>query len=168
MSETRELSMDDYLSMLRRRLKVLVIPALFGVLGGFGISKAFTPRYSSTATVLVEGQKVPDSYVMPVITSDFAQRVQSLSQQVLSPAVCVRWCTVSAWSSPRMSKLIANIQQNMQVSPVITTMSAAAAASPTAKTKKPTAGNEPLPGFTVQYTDSEPDRAQKVCNAITR
>jgi len=63
--------------------------------------------------------------------------------------------------------LIGQIQQNMQVEPVITTMSAAAASSPTAKTKKPSAGNEPLPGFTVAYSDTDPARAQKVCSAMT-
>ena len=55
----------------------------------------------------------------------------------------------------------------MQVQPVITTMSAAAAASPTAKTKRPSASNEPLPGFNVIYTDSDGARAQKICNALT-
>ncbi len=78
--------MDDYLAMLRRRLKVILIPALVAPLSGFLISYALPPRYTSTATVLVEGQKVPDNYVQPVITSDFAQRVQTLSQQILSPS----------------------------------------------------------------------------------
>jgi len=79
----RELTVDDYLAMIKRRLKVILIPALIAPLAGFLVSKAFSPRYASTATVLVEGQKVPDSYVAPVITSDFTQRVQSLSEQVL-------------------------------------------------------------------------------------
>ena len=46
----------------------------------------FSPRYTSQSTVLVEGQKVPDNYVLPVITADFTQRVQTLSQEVLSPS----------------------------------------------------------------------------------
>src|SRR5271170_7123809 len=85
----RELTMDDYLAMLRRRLKVILIPALIAPLGGFLISYApfFPPKYSSQATVLVEGQKVPDTLVTPVITSDFAQRVQSLSQKILTPSL---------------------------------------------------------------------------------
>src|ERR1035438_5543794 len=81
----RELTMDDYLAMLRRRLKVILIPALVAPLAGFLVSYLLPPRYQTQSTVLVESQKVPDNYVLPVITSDFAQRVQSLSQEVVSP-----------------------------------------------------------------------------------
>src|SRR6202011_2647171 len=69
-----------------RRLKVILIPALLAPLTGFLASYAFSPKYTSQSTVLVEGQKVPDNYVQPVITADFTQRVQTLSQQVLSPS----------------------------------------------------------------------------------
>src|SRR5580700_488947 len=168
MSGNRELQMDDYLAMLRRRLKVILIPALVAPLSGFLISYVLPPKYSSQSTVLVEGQKVPDNYVMPVITADFAQRVQTLSQEVLSPSRLRPVIHSLNLVKPEdEGKLIGDIQQNMQVEPVITTMSAAVAASPTAKTKKPSAGSEPVPGFTVNYSDSNAARAQKVCNALT-
>jgi len=160
--------MDDYLAMLRRRLKVILIPALVAPLAGFGISYVLPPKYSSQSTVLVEGQKVPDNYVLPVITADFAQRVQTLSQEVLSPSRLRPVIHSLNLVKPEdEGKLIGEIQQNMQVEPVITTMSAAVSASPTAKTKKPSAGSEPVPGFTVNFTDSDAARAQKVCNALT-
>ena len=144
MSGNRELQMDDYLAMLRRRLKVILIPALVAPLSGFLISYVLPPKYSSQSTVLVEGQKVPDNYVMPVITADFAQRVQTLSQEVLSPSRLRPVIHSLNLVKPEdEGKLIGEIQQNMQVEPVITTMSAAVAASPTAKTKKPSAGSEP-------------------------
>jgi len=167
----RELTMDDYLAMLRRRLKVILIPALIAPLGGFLISYApfFPPKYSSQATVLVEGQKVPDTLVTPVITSDFAQRVQSLSQKILTPSLLRPLIdSLNLGLKPEEErKLIAGIGQNMTVDPVMTLMSAAVANSPTAKTKKPSASNEPVPGFNVGYSDSDPVRAQKICNALT-
>lgn len=188
MSENRELQMDDYLAMLRRRLKVILIPALVAPLTGFFISYVLPPKYTSQSTVLVEGQKVPDNYVLPVITADFAQRVQSLSQEVLNPTllkamlkggpvkmgrdtvpiVGLETSDPKTFKPEDEGKLIGSIQQSMQVEPVLTTMSVAVAGSPTAKTKKPSAGNEPLPGFTVNYNDSDPARAQKICNALTQ
>jgi polysaccharide chain length determinant protein (PEP-CTERM system associated) len=36
-----------------------------------------------------------------------------------------------------------------------------------AKKKKPSASDEPQPGFIVSYTDSNPEHAQKICNALT-
>jgi uncharacterized protein involved in exopolysaccharide biosynthesis len=168
MSENRELTMDDYLAMLRRRLKVILIPTLIAPLAGFLVSYAFTPKYTSQATVLVEGQKVPDNYVTPVITSDFSQRVQALSQKVLSPTLLRPVIHSLALVKPEdEGKLVNEIQQNMQVEPVITSMSSAVASSPTAKTRRPNASNEPVPGFNVSYSDSDGVRAQKICNALT-
>ena len=164
MSENRELTMDDYLAMLRRRIKVILIPALLAPLAGFMVSYVFPPKYTSQSTVLVEGQKVPDSYVQPVITSDFSQRIQTLSQEVLAPSRLRPVIRSLALVKPDdEGKLISQIQQNMQVEPVITSMSAAAAG---AKKKKPSS-QEAVPGFNVNYTDSDPVRAQKICNAMT-
>jgi uncharacterized protein involved in exopolysaccharide biosynthesis len=168
MSENRELSMDDYLAMLRRRLKVILIPTLLAPLAGFMVSYVFSPKYSSQSTVLVEGQKVPDSYVLPVITSDFTQRVQSLSQEVLSPSRLRPVIRSLAIVKPEEEgMLISEIQQNMVVQPVITSMSAAAQNSPNVKKQKPSANTEPVPGFTVNYSDKKADRAQKICDALT-
>ena len=170
MSENRELTMDDYLAMLRRRLKVILIPALLAPLAGFLASYAFSPKYTSQSTVLVEGQKVPDNYVQPVITADFTQRVQTLSQQVLSPSRLRPMIENLGLARPdEENKLISDIQQNMQVEPVITSMSAAAAQAGIAgaKKKKQSSTDEPVPGFNVIYSDSNASRAQKICNAMT-
>src|ERR1700687_2691331 len=170
MSENRELTMDDYLAMLRRRLKVILIPALLAPLAGFMVSYVFPPKFTSQSTVLVEGQKVPDNYVQPVITSDFTQRIQTLSQQVLSPSRLRKVIqSLNVVKPDEENKLIEDIQHNMQVEPVITSMSAAAhsAGASGAKKKKPSASQEPLPGFNVEYTDSNAARAQKICNAMT-
>jgi len=127
----RELTMDDYLAMLRRRLKVILIPALIAPLTGFLVSYALPSRYQTQSTVLVEGQKVPDNYVAPVITSDFAQRVQSLEERVKSPSLLRPMLQSLGFARPEeQNKLIADINQNMQVEPVITSMSAAVDAAP--------------------------------------
>src|SRR5437879_12037274 len=84
MIENRELTLDDYLAMIRRRFKVILIPALLAPLAGWLISYAFTPKYTSQSLVLVEGQKVPESMVQPVVTQDLSARVATLQQQVLS------------------------------------------------------------------------------------
>jgi uncharacterized protein involved in exopolysaccharide biosynthesis len=169
MSENRELTMDDYLAMLRRRLKVILIPALLSPLAGFMVSYVFQPKYTSQSTVLVEPQKMPDDYVKPVITSDFTQRIQTLSQKVLSPSRLRPVIqSLNLVKPEEEGKLIEDINQNMRVEPVITTMSAAASAGASgAKKKKASGGQEPVPGFNVEYTDSNAVRAQKICTAMT-
>jgi uncharacterized protein involved in exopolysaccharide biosynthesis len=171
MSENRELTMDDYLAMLRRRLRVILIPALLAPLAGYLVSYVFPPKYTSTATVLVEGQKVPENYVTPVITSDFTQRVQTLSQEVKSTDRLrkVIQDNLRIVTADEQDKLIEDIRNNMEVEPVITSMSAAASSAGIsgAKKKKASATDEPVPGFNVIYTDSNARRAQDICNVLT-
>jgi polysaccharide chain length determinant protein (PEP-CTERM system associated) len=171
MSENRELTMDDYLAMLRRRLKVILIPVLIAPIGGFLVSYApfFHPRYTSQSTVLVEGQTVPADYVKPVVTADFTQRVQTLSQEIASPGKLRPMIQSLGVKPEEEAKLISDIQSYTQVNPMITSMSAAAqqVGVSAAVKKKPQVTDEPVPGFTVNYTDSDPERAQKICNALT-
>src|SRR6202140_2141788 len=86
MIQNRELTMDDYLAMLRRRAKGILIPPLLAPLVGFLVSYAFTAKYTSQSTILVEGQKVPDTMVQPVATEDLAARINTLIPQVTSQA----------------------------------------------------------------------------------
>jgi len=172
--DTRELTMDDYLAMARRRLKVVLIPLLIAPVAGFLVSylPIFPPKYTSQSTVLVEGQKVPFNYVQPVITADFTQRVQTLGQQVLSAAslrpVIDSLENQGLVKAGEEGKVMEQIRANMQLTPMLTSMSATSGAAGLAAAKKrasPT--DEPVPGFNVSYTDKNPDRAQKICNAMT-
>src|SRR5579859_1572480 len=163
MSENRELTMDDYLAMLRRRLKVILIPALIAPLAGFLVSYVFPPKYTSTATIEVEVQKVPDTYVQSVITADFTQRVQTIQERVMSPARLRPVVQSLGLVKPEEeSNFIEEIRQSVLVEPVITPLSASASSK-----KKGSATSGPQPGLNVSYTDSNKERAQKVCNALT-
>src|SRR5215467_11558728 len=166
MIENRELTMDDYLAMVRRRLKVILIPALLAPVAAFLISYAFPPKYTAQSLVLVEGQRVPDAYVKPVITSDFSQRIATLQTQVMSPnRLRPMLEAMGVTNANEQGKLIADIQANMSVQPVITAISSATSGK--TKKSKPSANAEPLPGFYVQYTDSDAKRAQQVTDQLT-
>jgi polysaccharide chain length determinant protein (PEP-CTERM system associated) len=173
MIENRELTMDDYLAMVRRRLKVILIPALLAPLAGFLVSYAFPPKYSSQSLVLVEGQKVPDNYVQPVITSDFTQRLATMQQQVLAgnrlrPMIE----RLGIAKSGEEGAIIQEIRANMSVEPVITDISGggstpSAGSTKKTKSKKPSGTGTPVPGFYVNYISSSPRRAQQICNELT-
>ncbi len=139
----------------RRWMKVILTLALSGALGGFLISYMLPTRYQTQATILVESPKIPEEYVHSIITSDIAERVQSLEEEVKSPSHLHPMLQSLGYVRPEeQSSLTRDIQQNMQVDPVITSMSAAAEPAKAA-------------GFTVTYTDTDAARAQKICNAVT-
>lgn len=163
MIQSRELTMDDYLAMLRRRAKVILIPGLLAPLVGFLISYAFTSKYTSQSLILVEGQKVPETMVQPVVSQDLTARVATLQQQVLSQSrlqpVVDR--VYPGRNSQEVGEIIDTIRQNMTVEPVITDLSQIGGK------KRPGAQGSPVPGFYVNYTASKPREAQQICTELT-
>jgi polysaccharide chain length determinant protein (PEP-CTERM system associated) len=163
MIQNRELTMDDYLSMLRRRAKVILIPALFAPLVGFVVSYAFTPKYTSQSLILVEGQKVPESMVQPVVSEDLTARMATLQQQVMSQTnlqpVVER--VFRGKSSQEVGEIIDQIRLNMTVEPVVTDLSMASGK------KKGSGQGTAVPGFYVKYTSSKPREAQQICAELT-
>src|SRR5215469_14936499 len=91
MIENRDLTIDDYLSMLRRRVKLILIPTLLAPLVGFVVSLFVPAKYTSTALVLVEAQQVPTGVVQSVVTEDLAQRIATMQQQVLGKTGLRPW-----------------------------------------------------------------------------
>jgi polysaccharide chain length determinant protein (PEP-CTERM system associated) len=164
MIENRELTMDDYVAMLRRRARVILIPVLLAPLAGFLVSFAFPSKYTSQSTILVEGQRVPENMVQPVVSEDLTARVETLQQQVLSQSrlqpVVER--LFPGKNSEEVSAIIDEIRLNMQVQPVVTDLSQIGA---TIK-KKPGQGSS-VPGFNVNYTASSAREAQQICNELT-
>jgi polysaccharide chain length determinant protein (PEP-CTERM system associated) len=159
MIQNRELTMDDYVGMLRRRLWVILIPALIAPAIGFGVSYLFAPKYTSQSTVLVEGQKVPEGYVKPIFTEDLMQRISSLQQEVLSRnrlQPMVERLGI-AKSGGNVDDVIDQVRKDVAITPVW----AAGAAT------KRKVGQSDVLGFQVAYTASNPRVAQQVCNQLT-
>jgi uncharacterized protein involved in exopolysaccharide biosynthesis len=161
--QNRELTMDDYLAMLRRRAKVIVVPALLAPLVGFLVSYAFPPKFTSTSTVLVEGQKVPDTMVQPVVSEDLTTRIATLEQQVLSQSRLqpIVEKLLPGASPQAQAEMIDTIRSNMSIEPVPMDLSAIGA--PT----KPKKGTSPVPGFNLNFTSSSPRVAQQICGELT-
>ncbi|MGC2196837.1 MAG: Wzz/FepE/Etk N-terminal domain-containing protein [Terriglobales bacterium] len=166
MIENRELTLDDYLSMLRRRMRVILIPALLAPLVGFLISYAFTAKYTSQSLVLVEGQKVPEGVVQPVVTSDLAQRIATIQQQVLGrnrlqPIVEKRPGLFKGGKS--LDDVLEEVGEGVKIEPVVTDLSQIANTG--GGRRRPGQGG--VPGFYVSFTAANAHDAQDVCNDLT-
>lgn len=161
MMEDRELTMDDYLAMLRRRMKVILIPALLAPLAGFLVSYLFSAKYTSKALVLVEAPKIPDMVVQQVFTEDLAQHIATIEQRVLSPArlrPMVERLGL-ARGGQNIDDIIDNIRLNMTIEPVVTDLSLSK--------KRPGQNGTTVPGFNVNYTASTAREAQQICTDLT-
>jgi polysaccharide chain length determinant protein (PEP-CTERM system associated) len=163
MIENRELTMEDYLAMLRRRLKVILIPTLLAPLVGFGVSFFFSPKYTSQTTILVDPQKVSDNYVAPVVTQDLGQRVATLEARATSAdrlRPLIEKLNQQGLLKGNADDSIEAIRAGMQVIPV-----------PPISVTAPTGGGggkkkSELPGFLLTFTASSPREAQAVNSGL--
>lgn len=73
-----------YLGILRRRHLHFLIPLFLGWLAVWGASWVLPPRYKSSTVILVEQPTMPRDYVKPNVNEDLQERLQNLTQQILS------------------------------------------------------------------------------------
>jgi polysaccharide chain length determinant protein (PEP-CTERM system associated) len=75
---------EDILQILRRRRAVIIAPFVLALLATPTLSRFLQDRYQSSTSILVVPQRIPESYVQSTVTSTMEERLQSISQQILS------------------------------------------------------------------------------------
>src|SRR5271165_5911613 len=78
------LDLQYYLGVVRRRHLYFLIPLFLGWAVVWGASWVLPPRYLSTTLILVEQPTMPKDYVTPNVNDDLQERMQSITQQILS------------------------------------------------------------------------------------
>ena len=78
--------LGDYLAILKRRRWQLIVPAVLIFAAAAAAALLLPPVYKSTATILVEQQEIPQDLVRTTVTSFAAERIQVISQRVMTTA----------------------------------------------------------------------------------
>src|SRR5580704_2469529 len=73
-----------YMEIVRRRHIYFLIPLFLGWLVVWGASWVLPARYKSGTLILVEQPTMPKNYVIPNVVDDLQNRMQSITQQILS------------------------------------------------------------------------------------
>ena len=84
MAEELSVTFQQYLSAVRRRRVAGVVALAAGITGTVLLAFLLPARYQSTATILIEQQEVPTDLVRSAITSYADQRIQVISQRVMT------------------------------------------------------------------------------------
>jgi succinoglycan biosynthesis transport protein ExoP len=74
----------EYTNLLRSRIWTIGLVTLAITLIAILVITFLPNRYRATTTILVDPQKIPDRYVASTVTADPAERLNTLTQQVLS------------------------------------------------------------------------------------
>ncbi|HEU5339634.1 GumC family protein [Edaphobacter sp.] len=148
----RPLTLEDYGTILKRRWWLIAIPAAILPIIAYAVTFFVTPQYVSQTLVLVEQQKVPESYVKPVITEDLDSRLATMKEQIMSRsrlAPIIDRFNLYANKGLSMDDRVDRARKAIGITPIQSSI---------------TRG---LPGFYISFTASDPRTAQLVCGEIT-
>ncbi|MCU7802757.1 MAG: lipopolysaccharide biosynthesis protein [Candidatus Thiodiazotropha sp. (ex Lucinoma borealis)] len=84
MEDEELLGIGDYVAILKRRKKQLIIPALVILILSAGLAFGLPSVYRSEATILIEQQEIPTELVRSTVTSYAGERIQVISQRVMT------------------------------------------------------------------------------------
>lgn len=153
----REMKLDDYWAILRRRRWMILIPAIIGPILAVAVTFFLHEEYKSTTLVLVEDQKVPDNIAHSVVTDDLNVRLSSMQEQILSrtrlqPIIEKFGLFKGDQNKLPMEDLVDRLRTAIEVTPV-----------------RAMSGTRPggLPGFYINVTLDNARTAQQVCAEIT-
>lgn len=146
---------DEYWAMVRRRKWWILGPLFFGWLLVFASAWIIPAKYASESVVLVEPPKVPKDLVEPNVQVDLADRVQSMSTQVLS-----RTRLLNLIDKFHLYSSYANSPDD-QVEKMRDDVKFELVQAPAAN------GNQELIAFKMSYKAPDPEVAQKVNAALT-
>src|SRR5215471_16132425 len=77
-------SFHDYIEIVGRRKKSLIL-SFFGIFAiAVIIALALPPIYKSTSTILIEEQEIPRDYIVSTVAGYAEQRLQTINQRVMS------------------------------------------------------------------------------------
>src|ERR1017187_6101662 len=157
MAAQRELTLQDYVSMLRRRWLLVSILAIIGTGAGYLATRVVAKRYTSQTLVLVQQPGVSSDLVKPVITDNSNLRMAAMQQQILSRS--------SLEPLIREFGLYNEDANNATTDVLVERLRTAITITPIMAMAETRAQN--LPGFTIAVVFSDPHLAQQICAKIT-
>ncbi len=152
----------ELLNILRRRRLSLLLPALVIVFMGVAVALLLPSIYKSTATIMIEEQEIPTDFVMTTVTSYAEQRIQQLTQRIMSFTRLMEiinrfnlYADMKARSTTE--EIVEQMRKDTELKPV-------SAEIIDRKTGRPTAATI---AFTLSYQGKNENTVQQVANVLT-
>lgn len=155
-------SLAETLAVFRRRrwLMAGVFAALLAV--GVAVALLLPAVYRSTATILIKEQEIPQEFVRSTVTSFADERIQVISQQVMTRATLLDLVErYQLYASARQRETSEEIIERMRRDIKLTPISAEVTDRRTGAPGKATIA------FTLSYDSEVPASAQKIANELT-
>jgi polysaccharide chain length determinant protein (PEP-CTERM system associated) len=147
------LDFQHYVGVVRRRHLHFLIPLFIGWASVWGTSWVLPPRYQSSTLILVEQPTMPKDYVTPNVNDDLQERMQSITQQILSRTrllgIIDRFDLYSSQHAERsLDQKVDLMRKDIDIETVKDT-------------------RNQITAFNVSYSSPSPQRAQQVTSELT-
>ena len=151
--DSQGFDLQHYLGFVRRRHLQFLIPLLVGWAVVWGTSWVLPPRYQSTTLILVEQPTMPRDYVTPNVNDNLQERMQSITQQILSRTRLLHIIDqlglyADARSQPSPDQKVDRMRKDIDIELVRD------------------ASNQ-ITAFKVSYSSADPREAQQVTSELT-
>jgi len=150
-NQAASLKPEQILEIAIRRRWFIIIPLCIFLTLGFLYTLTSNQTYEASTTILIQPQRVPTDYVQSIVTTDIAQRINTISQQILSRT--------------NLEKIIKEFglyqsQEEMYQEDKVTSMRKRVVVTQNSSRRQ---GTE---AFTVSFTGSNPEIVKNVANEL--
>ena len=161
MEEEGSTDLREYLAILRRHIvQIIAVTTVFAAVA-IAVAVGLPPVYRSTATILVQEQEIPPDLVRSTITSFADERIQVISQQVMTRAVLLQLVDkYGLYEKYRSRASNDDIVERMRKDIKLTTVDANVSDRSSGRRVNATIA------FDLSYDSPYPDQAQKVVNEL--
>ena len=82
--QSEDLNIGYYMTLVSRRRWFIIVPFCLAMIIGMGLAVKLPKIYEASTLILVQPQRVPEKIVNPVIEGYIENRIDTLSQQIMS------------------------------------------------------------------------------------
>lgn len=158
-----DLTPRDVLDIVKRRLWVMLIPAMLFSSTAAMLAMTWPATYKSSATILIEDQEIPPEFVMATVTTYAEKRIESIRQRIMSTTRLLEIINqfnlyIKERERQSTEEVISKMRQNLKLTPI------------SANVKDPRgfgkSGTTTI-AFTLSYQGRNPVTVQKVASQLT-
>lgn len=153
--------LQHYLNIWRRRKWQMIVPALVLLASALAAAMLLPATYRSIATILIEEQEIPPELVRTTVTGFADQRIQSISQQVMTRATLLKIVDkFGLYSKDRNREPTETLIERMRKDIKLDMISAEM------MDRRSGAKSVATIAFTLSFDAARPDQAQQVANEL--
>jgi len=155
-----QLTLHDYLMIVRRRAPYMIGIIVVGLLLSIFVAISIPPSYKATGTIMVESQQIPDNIVAGAIRNQLDERINMILQRVMTRESLLQIANKYSLFKDQTGSLTTLELTDIMRKRIVVDAASSSDVIHTNQQGKPTMS------FTLSFEDKKPEVAFQVTNAL--